>query len=87
MMLALDVTAMKQVAVAIVVVLAVGALVAAAIIRSIITKLLMVVVLAGLALTVWSQRSNLESCANRVRSSASTDVTCSFFGVEVDVPE
>ena len=87
-MLALNVAAVKQLAVAVVIVLVVGAVAAAAIIRSIVTKVLMVVILAGLALTVWSQRSNLESCANRVRSaSANTDVTCSFFGVEVDVPE
>lgn len=86
--LALDVNAAKQVALALVAVLAIGALVAAAIIRSIVTKLIMVAVLAVAALVVWSQRSALQECSDRVRSAADgADVTCTFFGAEVDVPE
>lgn len=86
--LAFDVATAKQIALAIVAVLVVGALAAAAIIRSIVTKIIMVVVLAGSALLVWSQRTALQDCADRVRSAADgSDVTCSFFGVEVDVPE
>lgn len=85
--LAVDVTTAKQLALVVVAVLGVGAVVCALVIRSIVTKLLTVAVLAVLAIAVWSQRSNLQSCADRVRAADGADISCTFFGVDVDVPE
>jgi hypothetical protein len=64
------------------------ALVSAAAIKSVVAKLVTVVVFGGLALGVWTQRSNLVDCAQRVkdRGVADTVVECTLFGTTVDVP-
>ncbi len=87
-MLALSLDAAKHIAIVVVVVLVVFALVSAAAIKSVVMKLVSVLVLAGLALGVWTQRSNLEDCAQRVkdRGVADTTVECTLFGTTVDVP-
>ena len=66
-MLALSLDAAKHIAIVVVVVLVVFALVSAAAIKSVVMKLVSVLVLAGLALGVWTQRSNLEDCAQLVK--------------------
>lgn len=89
-MLALSVDAAKNLAIVIAVVL-VGLMVLSAwLIKTVTTKLLMVAVMAGLALLVWTQRSSLQDCADKVRARQAlgdrSDVTCSFLGFEIDVP-
>jgi hypothetical protein len=66
------------------------AVVSAVVIKQVTTKLLMVIVMGGLGILVWSQRSSLQDCAQRVKdrgvSVGQAEVTCSFFGSDVKVP-
>ena len=52
-------------------------------------KLISVIIVVGLALGVWTQRSSLEDCAARVKARAAlgdtTDVTCTFMGADIKV--
>jgi hypothetical protein len=75
---------------------AVGALVALSIamfwiMKSATQKLLAVVILGLVALLAWSQRAAVTDCADRVRDAVEagvdTDTTCTFFGLEVTVPD
>jgi hypothetical protein len=74
--------------------IAVGALVVmvvmAWLIKNVVTKVLSVVILGGLAFGVWTQRSSLESCADKVKDRALVggveEITCSFLGTDVNVP-
>lgn len=66
------------------------AVVAAWLVKKIVAKLITVGVLAALALLVWSQRSSLDDCADRVQERMRTgavdeDTTCRFFGQDVTV--
>ena len=66
--------------------------VSALIVKNIVTKLILVVLLGGLALGAWSQRSSLSDCADRAQAEIANgtvgagSVTCKFFGTEVDIP-
>ncbi|GAB3293079.1 hypothetical protein EK0264_12005 [Epidermidibacterium keratini] len=51
----------------------------AVIIKKIVGKIIAVVILVGLAVAIYSQRGNLQSCE--------PGTTCTFFGVDVDVPD
>lgn len=64
-------------------------LLAAWVMKTVVQKVVAAVILAGLALVAWSQRSAVDQCVQDVRASLSTDtgqVTCTFFGTDVDVP-
>ena len=64
-------------------------LLAAWVMKTIVQKVVVAVVLAGLALAAWSQRTSVDQCVEDVKASISADsaqVTCTFFGTEVDVP-
>ena len=47
-------------------------------------------VMAGFALGVWTQRTNLTDCAEQAKAKVTvgdtSPTTCTFFGVEVDIP-
>lgn len=95
-MFALSLDSAKNVAIVVAVVFVVLSLLSAWIVKNIVMKLILVVVLAGLALGAWTQRQNLADCADQaaagfhdaVESGISTpdSVTCNFFGTDVDVP-
>lgn len=65
------------------------ALVSAWLVKAIVSKVLTVAVLAVLAVVVWTQRTSLDDCADRVRDTLSAgavdDTTCTFFGRDVTV--
>lgn len=64
-------------------------LLAAWIMKTIVQKVVVAVILAGLALAAWSQRTAVDQCVEDVRASLTSDsgqVTCTFFGTDVDVP-
>lgn len=65
------------------------ALLAAWLMKAIVSKVLAVAVLAVLAGVVWTQRTSLDDCAGRVRDTlaagAVDDTTCTFFGRDVTV--
>lgn len=52
-------------------------------------KLISVLIVAGLAFGVWTQRTSLEDCAGKVKDRAAlgntSDVTCTFLGSDIDV--
>lgn len=89
-MVALTLQSAKNIAILVVLAFAVLTMMSAVVVKKVTTKLIMMAVLAGLALLVWSQRSSLQSCADRVKergiSVAQEDITCSFFGKDVTVP-
>lgn len=55
----------------------------AVLIRKLIGKLVSIVVFGGLALVVWTQRSNISDCAAKATVG---DTTCTFLWFDVAVP-
>jgi len=80
----------KQIAVGLLVGFIVLSVVSVIVIRNIVVKLASAALLVALALGVWSQRSSLQDCADRVRdrveAGVRTDLECSFFGTDVAIP-
>ena len=89
-MLALTVGSARHLGVAIVVVFVVLSVVSATVIANVTMKIVTMLLMAGFALGVWTQRANLTDCAELAKSKATigdtSSTTCTFFGVEVDVP-
>jgi high-affinity Fe2+/Pb2+ permease len=91
-MSALSVESAKNIAIVVAVVFVVLSVVSALIIKNIVTKLILVVLMGGLALGAWSQRNSLSDCADRAQAEIANGtagvgtVTCKFFGTEVDIP-
>lgn len=83
---ALSLESAKDLAIGAVVVFLVLAAMSAWIIKHTITKLLAVVLTAGLALGAWTQRTNLQQCAEQAAVAATSSVTCTFFGTDITVP-
>ena len=90
-MLALDVEGAKKIGIVLVFGLTAFAVVSLFVVKQIFTKLLWVVLLSGLALGVWTQRQNLQNCADKVKAATSTTgvtpTKCTFFGGQVDLPK
>jgi beta-lactamase regulating signal transducer with metallopeptidase domain len=93
-MQAMTVETAQTIAIVIVLVLVVLAVVAAKIMASITQKVIGVVVLAGLAALVWSQRTSISDCADTLKEQAATasaskdlpeSAACTFFGYELEV--
>ena len=59
-------------------------------VKNVTTKLISVLLFAGLAFGVWTQRTSLEDCASKVKARAevgdTTDVSCTFLGSDIKVP-
>jgi hypothetical protein len=83
-MLALGLDAAKNIAIAVVIGCVVLSLVAASAIKNVTYKIVTSLLMIGLALGVWTQRSELQECAHQVRAQAAS--SCEFFGTEVKVP-
>ena len=90
-MLALGLDAAKHLAIAFIVGFVVLALIAATAIKTITTKIIITSLLLGLALGVWTQRTNLVGCAREVKAKAETldtsKTACTFFGSEITLPQ
>lgn len=94
-MFALTLDAAMNIAVAVVIVFLVGSVVAAWIMKTIIQKLATIAVLLFLAFAVYSQRTSLQECADKVTgnferegtSVTVTDTECSFFGATVTIKD
>ena len=85
-MLALTLGQAKTIAVLVVLALIVLAVVSAWVMKEIMQKVALVVILGLLALLVWTQRSSLDDCADRVRAAEFRgDTTCSFLGRDVTI--
>ena len=89
-MLALSVDSARQLGVGIVVLFVVLTVVSATAIANITAKIVTMMVMAGFALGVWTQRTNLTDCAEQARAKVTvgdtSPTTCTFFGVAVDIP-
>lgn len=89
-MLAVTLDQAKSIAAIAVVGLLVLALGSAWIMKTVAQKVALVTILALLAVVVWSQRSSLQECADKVRAEARTqvtsvDTTCTFFGQDITI--
>jgi hypothetical protein len=89
-MIALSVDSAKNIAIGAAGVFVVLSLLSAWVIKNVVGKIIMIVLMVGLALGAWTQRASLQDCANKAQAAAqtgSTDalakVTCKFFGTEV----
>ncbi len=94
-MSALTLDAANNVAVAVVIVFLIGSLAAAWIMKTIIQKVAIAAVLLLLAFSVYSQRTSLQDCADKVQGNFAregtsvtvTDTDCSFFGTTVTIKD
>ena len=88
-MIALTVETAKNIGIAVAVGLVILMLVMAVVIKNVTTKLICIVLIGGLAFVVWTQRSSLQDCADKVKARGlqgdTSDVTCSFLGSDVNV--
>ncbi len=90
-MLALTLGQAKTIAVLVVIVLIALALASAWIMKEVMQKVAVVVILGLVALLVWTQRSSLQECADKVRAAGvnindpDVDTTCSFIGRDIEI--
>ncbi len=85
-MLALTYASAKNIAIIIVVALVVIAVLLAKIMTSVSRKALSLLICAGLALGVWTQRQSLQNCAANVREIPGGRIaTCTFFGSDISI--
>ena len=86
-MIAMTLESAKTIAIVVIVVFVVLSVISALVIKSIVTKLIMVVLMACVALGVWTQRTSLQDCADRAQAEALevSGLTCTFFGTEIEV--
>ena len=82
---ALSLESAKTVAIVIVIAFVGFAVISAWLIKNITMKIISIVLMVGLGLGVWTQRSNLQDCADRAKEKGGTGITCEFFGSEVSV--
>jgi uncharacterized membrane protein YqjE len=84
----------KTYAIIAVIVLVVGAFIAAWALKTLIQKIVVFALLGALAFAVWTQRESLQDCADKVQANfeltdgvlPSTDTECSFFEFTITVP-
>jgi hypothetical protein len=89
-MTAMTLESAKNIGIAVAVGLVALMLVMAVVIKNVTTKIISILLIGGLAFGVWTQRSSLQDCADKVKARGvvgdTSDVTCSFLGSEVNVP-
>lgn len=88
MLSGLNLETAKTVALVAVVVALILSVTSAILLKSIAQKLAVAAILGLVALLVWTQRASLDTCAQLVRESVTTNAstTCTFFGQDVDIP-
>lgn len=86
-MSALSIESAKNIAIVVAVVFVILSLVSAWLVKNVVTKIIITVVMVGLALGAWTQRSSLQDCATKAQAAATTgavtSVKCTFFGTDV----
>lgn len=90
-MTAMTLETAKNIGIAVAVGLVALMLVMAVVVKNIMAKLLVIVVIGGMAFGVWTQRTSLQDCANKVRSrdavNDTSTVTCSFLGSDIKIAQ
>jgi uncharacterized membrane protein YfcA len=87
-MLGLSLGQAKTIAIVVMIAFVVLALVSAWLLQTVIQKVVVLVVLLGLAAVMWFQRDSLQDCADQARARAEardirSELTCSFLGQDV----
>lgn len=89
-MFALSLETAKTAAIVIVIAFVVLSILSAWLIKTVVTKLIVVGLLVGLGIAVYSQRASLQDCADRAKAKIEakdvSSITCTFFGTDVKVP-
>jgi len=93
--LAITLAEAQNIAIGLVVVFVLGAIGAAWIMKTIMQKVAVVLVLAVLAFAVWTQRTSLQDCADKVIDAYEfdgvnptiIDTDCSFFGTTITISD
>ena len=85
-MFAVSLETAKTVAMVIIAVFVLAGILSAWLIKTLVTKLIVAVVMVGLAIAVYSQRASLQDCADKAKANLGKEVTCTFFGTDVTVP-
>lgn len=94
-MLALTLDDAKMIAIAVAAVFLVGAVLSFWVMKTIVSKLVVAGLLGLLAFAVWTQRTSLQDCADKVQGNferVGTEVTvadtdCSFFGATITISD
>lgn len=89
-MTALSLESAKTIAIVAAIALLAFAVISAWVIKNVTMKIISIVLLAALGLGMWTQRGNLQDCADRAKAkvadgASESSVTCEFFGSEVSV--
>lgn len=89
-MLALTLGEAKNLALVVVIALAVLAIASAWLMKTVMQKVALVVILGLLGVLVWSQRASLDECADKVEAAVraggtQVDTSCSFLGRDVQI--
>ena len=89
-MTAMTLESAKNIGIAVAVGLVALMIVLAVVIKNVTTKIISILLIGGLAFGVWTQRSSLQDCADKVKARGvvgdTSDVTCSFLGADINVP-
>jgi len=89
-MTALNVDQAKNAAIIGVIAMVVLSIVSAIIVKNVVGKIISIVLFAGLALGVYTQRASLKDCADKAQAQIQANttnpkLTCTFFGHEIKV--
>jgi hypothetical protein len=84
--LALTLGQAKTLAMLVVALLIAGAIASLFVAKQLTQKLVVIVILGLLALLVWTQRTSLDECADKVKAAGLRgDTTCSFLGRDIEI--
>lgn len=84
--LALSLGQAKAIALAVVAILLLGALASALLMKTVMQKVAVAVILALVALLVWTQRAALDECADKVQTAGFRgETSCTFLGNDINI--
>lgn len=89
-MTALSLQSAKTIGIVVLIAFIAFAVISAWVIKNVTMKIISILLLLGLGLGAWTQRSNLQDCADRAKAKVDAgidegSITCEFFGTEVSV--
>jgi len=89
-MFALSLETAKTIAIVIVAAFVLISILSAWLIKTVVTKLIVIGLMVGLGIAVYSQRASLQDCADQAKAKIdakdASGLTCTFFGTDVKVP-
>ena len=89
-MIAMTLESAMNIGIAVAVGLVALMVIVAIVVKNVTAKIIGIVLIGGLAFGVWTQRSSLQDCADKVKARGvvgdTSDVTCTFLGNEINVP-